>query len=70
MSTKTYEGTVVNGSVQLPAGVQLPENARVQVVVCDERTAQGAHIHTPRLAHPQQADDFAMKVERAPDAGI
>ena len=70
MSDKTYEGTIVNGNIQLPAGVKLPENSRVLVIVPDESEAPKARIHTPRLADPKQAKDFQMDVEGAGNAGV
>lgn len=66
MSNTTYEGTIVNGQVRLPAGVQLPENSRVQVIVPDAAGTLRRHIYSPRLAHPEQAKEFEM--EEAPDA--
>lgn len=70
MCSKTYEGTIVDGKVQLPVDVQLPENSRVLVTVPDDSPAPPAHVRTPRLVHPEQAKDFAMEVEEAPDAGL
>jgi len=52
MSDKTYEGTVVNGQIQLPADAKLPENSRVLVFVPDQSESSKARIHTPRLADP------------------
>ena len=69
MSDKTYEGTVVNGNIQLPAGVKLPENSRVLVFVPDSESPK-ARIHTPRLVNPEQAKDFQMDVEGAGNAGV
>ena len=70
MNDKTYEGTVVNGQIQLPAGVKLPENSRVLVLVTDESESSKARIHTPRLADPKQTKDFQMEVEGAGNAGV
>jgi hypothetical protein len=70
MTSSTYEGTVVNGKIQLPADVQLPENARVLVTVPDATEALQRHLHSPRLVHPGQAKDFEMEVEKTPDASL
>lgn len=35
MSVTTFQGTVENGQVRLPANVELPEKAKVYVVVPD-----------------------------------
>ena len=70
MSNKTYEATVINGQIQLPADVKLPENARVLVTVPDEAGPSNARVRTPRLVNPEQVKDFQMEVEGARDAGI
>jgi hypothetical protein len=63
MTGKTYQGTVVNGQIRLPANVELPEDARVLVILPDETEPVGGHVPTPRLAHPGQAEDSRMEVE-------
>jgi hypothetical protein len=76
MKVVTYEGVVQNGRVQLPAGVSLPEKAKVYVVVpgvIEMETPRVAHIYSPRLAHPQQAKDFVKEVfdlEEGTDASL
>jgi len=65
MKVVTYEGVVENGAVHLPAGVVLPEKATVYVVVpgvIEVEVPHKAHIYSPRLAHPEQAADFAKEV--------
>lgn len=68
MRKLTYEGKVVNGAIQLPAGVPLRENSRVLVVIAD--TEPLARLETPRLAHPGQAKAFVLEMEAAPDASV
>jgi hypothetical protein len=71
MSVVTYEGVVKDGRVQLPAGVILPERARVYVVVPAPETPRVVRIASPRLAHREQAADFIKDViPESPDAGI
>jgi hypothetical protein len=70
MSARSYEGIVVNGKIELPLNVQLPENARVVVIVSDDAKSAPGRIYTPRLAHPEQIKAFEMEVEEAPDARI
>ena len=70
MNMRTYEGIVVDGKIQLPADVHLPEKSRVLVTLPDESPAQPPRIDSPRLVHPEQAEDFTMNVEEAPDAGV
>jgi len=63
MKVMTYEGVVENGRVRLPAGVSLPENAKVYVVVPDAGTESAvAYIASPRLANPERAGDFIKEV--------
>lgn len=70
MNPRTYEGTIVDGKVHLRAGVTLPEDLRVLVTVLDPQQPPRAHLRTPHLAHPQQARDFQMEVERVGNAGV
>ena len=52
----------------------LPEGTRVHLSVEDETNAASARkiakIHTPRLAHPEDAGDFVMEVREAGDAPL
>jgi predicted DNA-binding antitoxin AbrB/MazE fold protein len=54
--------------------VALPEGTRVHLSVEDETgggiLARGGKIHTPKLAHPEQAADFQMEVRETDDAGL
>ena len=52
----------------------LPEGTRVHLSV-EERTNAGpippaAKIHTPKLAHPEDATDFVMEVREMGNAGV
>jgi len=71
MNVVTYEGVVEDGRVQLPAGVLLPEKAKVYVVVPGMTAQSTAFIRSPRLADPAQAAEFKMEViEEITDAGL
>ena len=73
MSVTTYEGVVENGKIRLKAGVKLPENAMVYVIIPDLKMNEKKVIRmlTPRLANRKQAADFKMKVtEVKPNARI
>lgn len=71
MNVLAYEGIVDNGLIRLEEGVQLPEKARVYVIVPDLEPKRVAHVYSPRLVHPEQAKDFRLEVREAPpDAGI
>ena len=71
MAEVRYEGIVEGGRVRLPDTVQLPEHARVIVVVPDAESAPTYHIYSPRLARPEQAADFTkLVVEDDSDASL
>ena len=71
MRISTFEGIVENGSIRLRENVTLPEKARVYVVIPDFEPGPRARLYSPRLAHPEQASDFAKEiVEVAPDAKL
>jgi hypothetical protein len=42
--------------------VTLPEHTKVYVVLPDVEIAAQAHVYSPRLAHPEQAADFAKQI--------
>jgi len=71
MKVTTYEATVENGQVKLPAAVRLPEHARVYVVVPGMEEEPRYHLRSPRLAQPERAAEFAKEVVEEPrDAGL
>ncbi len=71
MAVSTFEGVVENGQIRLPESITLPDRTRVYVVIPDFETTRQAHVHSPRLVHPEQAADFAKEVfEVADDARL
>ena len=52
----------------------LPEGTRVHLSVEEAKNAAPAKpvakIHTPKLAHPEDAGDFVMEVREPGDAGL
>lgn len=52
----------------------LPEGTRVHLSIEEEAIAnslpRAAKIHSPKLAHPEDAADFVMEVQEARDAGV
>ena len=72
MAISTFEGIVENGQIRLRDGVTLPEHARVYVIIPESAgVSSQPHVHSPRLARPEQAADFAKQiVETDPDAGL
>ena len=71
MKVATYEGFIENGKVRLPDNIHLPEKAKVYVIVPDVEVESLAYIRSPRLANPEQAEDFKKEViQGINDAGI
>lgn len=71
MGVLTIEGIVDHGQIKLISDVQLPEQMKVYVVVPDMRIESSAHLFSPRLKDPGQADDFRMEViEDSPNASL
>ena len=66
MAVTTYEGVVEKGKIRLKAGVHLPENVKVYVIVPEmpAEKKKTARVLTPRLAQRKQASDFKMKVAK------
>ena len=62
MNVVTYEGFVENGQIRLPDNVRVPERTRVYVVIPGEGQPSAARWMSPRLAHPEQAEDFKLTV--------
>jgi hypothetical protein len=73
MAVTTYEGVVEKGKIRLKAGVKLPENAKVYVVVPDLKTDRKKvlQILSPHVVHREDAARFKMTVtEEKPNARI
>ncbi|MCW3132816.1 MAG: hypothetical protein N2V78_00540 [Methanophagales archaeon] len=71
MSVVAFEGIVEQGQIRLKTRVRLPDKTKVYVIVPDLQVEQVVHIFSPRLAHPEQADDFRMDVvEVSSNAGL
>jgi hypothetical protein len=71
MNVITNEATDKNGQIRMPPEADLPEDAKVYVVVPDPGVRVVPRIHSPRLAHPEQAADFVKEViEERTDAGV
>ena len=66
MKVTTYEATVEDGQIKLSEAVDLPEHARVFVVVPDVEGVPRFHLNSPRLAQHGLAADFAKEVALEP----
>jgi|GEM_PF-2473195 hypothetical protein len=70
MTLVTYEGVVQKGSILLDEGVQLPENAKVYIVVAEEViniTLDGKkpiQILSPQFVNREHAKHFEMTVAK------
>ena len=62
MPVTTFEGVIENGRVRLPAGVVLSEQQTVFVVVPDTIHPTTHKLPGVRLADPDDAAKFEMKV--------
>jgi len=62
MKVTTLEGKVQNGQIKLPGNVHLPENRTVYVIIPDMDEIPATFIGSPRLLHPEQAEDFRKEV--------
>ena len=62
MAVLTFEGIVENGQIRLHDHVTLPEHTKVYVVIPNVEIAAQARVYSPRLAHPEQAADFAKQI--------
>ena len=70
MSVMTFEATIENGQVALPAALKLPDHTKVYVVVPDQRPLVPL-VGSPRLLHPEQAVFFIKEVsEEAENAEL
>lgn len=62
-TVRAVEGIVRRGTVRLPPGAEIPDGARVYVLVPGE--APRARIFSPRLRRPEEAADFEMDITDA-----
>ena len=70
MAVRTYAGVVEKGNILLDEGVQLPENAKVYVIVTDEvipvtvDKKKLIQILSPHFIQRGDAADFRMTVTK------
>ena len=71
MSIVTIEGVVEHGQIRLKSDVHLPDNTKVYVVVPGMQVQQVAYVISPRLARPEQVNDFKLEIVEEPaDASV
>jgi hypothetical protein len=75
MSIATYEGIVKKGKIRLQEGIQLPENAKVYVIIADIDVKIGdkktVRVMSPRLKNRKQAARLKLTVtEEKPHAKL
>ena len=66
MAMLTVEGVFENGRIRLCNKVTLPEHTKVYVVIPDIEPTPLAYTYSPRLVHPEQAQDFVKQVIEVP----
>ncbi|MCP3997602.1 MAG: hypothetical protein GY722_21450 [bacterium] len=62
MSVMALEGYVKDGRIRLTDNADLPDKAKVYVVVADA-SPQASRIWSPRLADPRQIEESSMEVK-------
>jgi hypothetical protein len=62
MNVATFEGIVENGQVKLPENVRVPDHTKVYVVIPGIGQPISARLMSPRLARPEQVQDFKKTV--------
>jgi hypothetical protein len=62
MNVATFEGIVVNGQIRLPEDLHVPERTKVYVVIPDLDHPGTIRWMSPRLAHPEQVQDFKKTI--------
>jgi hypothetical protein len=62
MNVATFEGIVEDGQIRLPENVHVPERTKVYVVIPGVDQPSATRWMSPRLAHPEQAQDFIKAV--------
>ena len=68
MNVATFEGIVVNGQIRLPEDLHVPERTKVYVVIPGIGQPGTIRWMSPRLAHPEQAQDFEKTI--VPNANV
>ncbi len=70
MTLQTYEGVVQKGSILLDESVQLPENAKVYIVVAEEiinitlAGKKSIQILSPQFVNREDAKHFTVTVAK------
>jgi hypothetical protein len=62
MPVLTLEGVVEHGQLKLTTPIPLPNHTKVSVVISELSQKLRARLSSPRLAHPEQAEEFRMEV--------
>ena len=62
MNVATFEGIVENGQIKLLENVRVPDRTKVYVVIPGAVQPAPPRWMSPRLAHPEQAEDFKVTV--------
>jgi hypothetical protein len=67
----THEGELENGDVTLPSLDDIPDQGRMHIWLPDLDPQRTYQVMSPRLAHPEQAEDFVHEIiEETPDDSL
>ncbi|MFY9226532.1 MAG: antitoxin AF2212-like protein [Blastocatellia bacterium] len=58
MKLATYEAVVENGQIKLLENIELPEKAKVYVIIPEEKVLETVYIRSPRLVDKSKLADF------------
>lgn len=62
MNVAAFEGIVEHGQIRLPENVRVPERTKVYVVIPGVGQPRATRLMSPRLAHPEQSQDFKTTI--------
>lgn len=62
MKVATYEAVVENGQIKLLANIELPEKAKVYVIIPEEKILETVYIRSPRLVDKSKLADFRKEM--------
>ncbi|MBK7995291.1 MAG: DUF104 domain-containing protein [Blastocatellia bacterium] len=62
MKVTTYEAIIENGQIKLLTPVELPEKAKVYVIIPEEKILDTVYIRSPRLVDKSKLADFRKEM--------
>ena len=62
MKVATYEAIIENGQIKLLANIELPEKAKVYVIIPEEKILETVYTRSPRLVDKSKIVDFRKEM--------